>query len=238
MSDENDSAAEKTHEATPRRLERAREEGDLPRSQDAQTFAAYLGFGAAMLLAGSWAAGRLGGALMPFLDRPQDLARQFTSAAAGDAVLALLGAIAPPVLALVAAPAAVILVLLIAQRGIVFAPSRILPKLSRLSPIKNAKNKYGVRGMVEFAKSAVKLGALGIVLSITVWGEADRLALYAGTDARFSGQLLAHQFRLVMTGVLLVAGALALFDLIWQRFDHQKRMRMSHQELKDEVKQA
>ena len=238
MSDDTDSAGEKTHEATPRRLERAREEGDLPRSQDAQTFAAYLGFAAVMLLAGGWAANRLGGALMPFLDRPQDLARQFTSAGASDATLELLGRIGPPVLALVAGPAAVILVLLIAQRGIVFAPSRVLPKLSRLSPVENAKNKYGVRGMVEFAKSAVKLGALGVVLAITVWGEADRLALYAGIEARASGQLLEHQFWLVITGVMVVAGLLAVFDMIWQRFDHLKRMRMSHQELKDEGKQA
>ena len=238
MSGDDDSAAEKTHEATPRRLEKAREEGDLPRSQDAQTFAAYIGFTTAMGLAGGWAASWLGTALLPFLDRPQELAQQFTSAGADEATMALLGRIAPPVLMLVAAPAAVILVLLIAQRGIVFAPSRILPKLSRLSPVENAKNKYGVRGMVEFAKSVVKLGALGVVLAITVWGEADRLALYAGTDARFTGHVLAHQFRLVMTGVLLVAGALALFDLIWQRFDHQKRMRMTHQELKDEGKQA
>ena len=48
-----------------------------------------------------------------------------------------------------------ILALLIAQSSIVFAPSRILPKLSRLSPIENAKNKYGIRGLAEFAKSAV-----------------------------------------------------------------------------------
>ena len=238
MSGDDDSAAEKTHEATPRRLEKAREEGDLPRSQDAQTFAAYVGFGAAVLLAGGWAAGQLGEALMPFLARPQDLARQFASAGAGDATLALLGRVGPPVLALVAAPAVMILALLFAQRSIVFAPSRILPKLSRLSPIENAKNKYGIRGLVEFAKSVFKLGALGVALSITVWGEADRLPQYVHIDARFTGQLLAHQFRLVMTGVVLVAGLLAFFDLIWQRFDHLKKMRMSHQELKDEGKQA
>ncbi|MFQ5565663.1 MAG: flagellar biosynthesis protein FlhB [Paracoccaceae bacterium] len=238
MSSEHESAGEKTHEATPRRLERARQEGDLPRSQDAQTFAAYLGFATVMALAGGWAAGRLGGALMPFLDRPQDLARQFTSVGAGDAMLALLVRIAPPALALVAAPAALILALLVAQGSIVFAPSRLLPKLSRLSPVENAKHKYGVRGLVEFAKSAVKLGAVGAVLGIAVWGESDRLAQYARIDARLSGQLLAHQFRLVMTGVLVVAGTLAFFDLIWQRLDHLKRMRMSHQELKEEGKQA
>ena len=76
MSDENESASEKTHEATPRRLEKARLEGDIPRSQDAQTFAAYIGFGIVMLLASGWAAERMGGALKPFLDHPEDLAHE------------------------------------------------------------------------------------------------------------------------------------------------------------------
>jgi len=238
MNGEDDSAGEKTHEATPRRLEKARQDGDLPRSQDAQTFAAYLGFAAVMLLAGGWAAERMGGALMPFLERPQDLARQFTSAGAGDVILALLERIAMPTLALVAGPAVMIIALLIAQRSIVLAPSRIQPKLSRLSPVKNAGNKYGPRGLVEFAKSVVKLGALGGVLGIVVWGEIDRLIQYVQIDARFSGFVLAYQFRLIMTGVLLVAATLAFFDVIWQRLDHMKRMRMSHQELKEEGKQA
>lgn len=238
MSGGDGGAGEKTHEATPRRLEKAREDGDLPRSQDAQTFAAYLGFGAAMLLAGEWAAETLGGALIAFLDRPQELAHQFASAGAGEAVLALLARIAPPVLVLLGAPAAVILALLLAQRSIAVAPSRILPKLSRLSPVENARNKYGPRGLVEFAKSAFKLGALGTVLGVAVWGEADRLAQYVRVDARLSGGLLAHQFRLIMTGVLLVAGLLAIFDLIWQRLAYLKRLQMTHQEVKEEGKQT
>ena len=238
MSGENESAGEKTHEATPRRLEKARLEGDLPRSQDAQTFATYIGFGVVMLLASGWAAERLGGALIPFLDRPEDIARQFLTGGAGDAFQALLGRIAPPVLALVAAPAAMILALLFAQNSIVFASSNIEPKLSRLSPIKNAGNKYGIRGIVEFAKSVVKLSALGAVLGIAVWSEADQLAQYVRIDARFTGQLLAHQFRLILTGVLIVAGVIAFFDILWQRMEHLKKMRMSHQELKDEGKQA
>jgi flagellar biosynthetic protein FlhB len=191
-----------------------------------------------MLLAGDWAAERVGGALIPFLDRPQDLAGQFVSVGAGDASAALLGQIVPPVMVLVGAPAAVILMLLIAQSSIVIAPSRILPKLSRLSPIDNAKNKYGSKGLVEFAKSAVKLGALGAVLGFVVWGEADRLAQYARIDARLTGYLLGHQFRMILAGVLVVAGVLAIFDLIWQQFAYLKRMQMTHQELKDEGKQA
>jgi flagellar biosynthetic protein FlhB len=238
MNEDDEGSGEKTHEATPQRLEKARQEGDLPRSQDAQTFAAYLGFGAAMLLAGDWAAERMGEVLLPFLDRPGELATQFVSAGASDATLTLLGQIAPLFLALVGGPAVMILALLFAQRSFVFAPSRIEPKLSRLSPIDNAKDKYGTRGLVEFAKSAVKLSALGAVLGIVVWGEADQLGQYARIDARFSGRLLAHQFWLILSGVLLVAGLLAFFDLIWQRLAYLKRLRMSHKEMKEEGKEA
>jgi len=136
------------------------------------------------------------------------------------------------------APAAVVLALLMARQGIVVAPKLIEPKLSRISPLSNARNKYGTHGMVEFAKSAAKLSLLGIVVGLAVWGEADRLARYAALDARHTGPLLMHQFRLVFTGVLAVAAALAAFDLVFQHLHHRKKLRMTHQELKEEGKQS
>ena len=238
MSGEQDSAAEKSHEPTPRRLEKARETGDVAHSKDAETFAAYLGFGAAMVVGGGWAASRIGETLAPFLARPGELAGLLLSGAAGETGLALMVRLGPPVLALVAAPAAMIVAVLAAQRGIVLAPQRIRPKLSRLSPVKNAEQKYGPRGLVEFAKSAVKLGAIGAVLAYVLSGELERLSAYVGRDPRLTGALLDRQFRLVLGGVLVVAAALAAFDLAWQHFDHRRRLRMSHKEMKEETKQT
>lgn len=235
---DHDSASEKQHEATARRLQTAREQGDLPQSTDAQTFAVYIGFGAAAVLGGGWAAERTGATLVAFLDRPQELAAQLISPGAGEVLAGLAGGLGPPLIVLLASPAAIVLALLIALRGIVVAPSRIEPKLSRLSPLANARNKYGVRGMVEFAKSAAKLTLLGVVVGVAVWGEAGRLARYARLDARFTGALLMHQFELILAGVLAVAAAIAAFDVVFQHLHHLKRMRMSHQELKDESKHS
>lgn len=235
---ESDSSAEKSHEATPRRLEKAREQGDLPQSRDAQTFAIYVGFGTAMLLGGGWAAGRMGETLMAFLDHPASLGAQLTSPAAGQVLAGLAARLVPPLLVLILAPAAVLLALLVAQRGIVFAPQRIEPKLSRISPLSNARNKYGTRGLVEFAKSAVKLAALGAVMALAVSGEADRLAQYALLGPRQAGPLLMHQFRLIFTGVLVLSAAMAAFDVVWQWLHHLQRMRMTHQEVREEGKQA
>ncbi|MDH3666340.1 MAG: flagellar type III secretion system protein FlhB [Paracoccaceae bacterium] len=233
-----ESSGEKTHEATPRRLEKAREQGELPRSQDAQSFAAYLGFTLVVLIAGGWATRHLGATLTPFLDRPAEIAPLLMALDANPLAGEVLARLALPIFAILAAPAVLILVLLGAQRGIVFVPTRILPKLSRLSPVENARNKYGPRGLVEFVKSTVKLTALVTVLALVVWGERARLAQFVWVEAHQIGLLLDRQFRLIITGVLVVAAALAFFDLIWQRADHLRRMRMTHQDLKDEEKQA
>jgi len=137
VSGREDGASERSHEATPRRLERARQQGDLPRSTDAQALAAYLGFGAAAALGGGWASARLGGALVPFLDRPAEIGHLLTGPGAGAAVAEMAGQVGPLLLLFAGAPAAVILALLAAQRAIVVAPDRIKPKLARISPLEN-----------------------------------------------------------------------------------------------------
>ncbi|MEO1599558.1 MAG: EscU/YscU/HrcU family type III secretion system export apparatus switch protein, partial [Pseudomonadota bacterium] len=56
MAQGDDEGQEKVHDATPRKLEQAREKGDLPRSTDTQTLAAYIGLAVAGLLGGTWTA--------------------------------------------------------------------------------------------------------------------------------------------------------------------------------------
>ena len=238
MSGSEEGSGEKTHEATPRRLEKAREEGEFPRSQDAQSLAAYLGLGIVMVLAGQWAVLHLGTSLIPFLDRPSELAEHLLGQGQKPAIGTLLARLAAPLMLVVGGPAVMILALLIVQRGIVVVPKRILPKLSRISPVANAGNKYGPRGLVEFAKSTVKLTALITILTLVMWAERTSLSQYVWIDARATGMLLDQQFRLILTGVLVVATALAFFDMIWQRMDHLKRMRMTHEEMKEEGKQT
>ena len=167
MSEQNQSSQEKSHEASPTKLEQARKKGDLPRSQDLQTAMAYLGFSAVVLLMGGWVAVSLGETLMTFLARPDELARLFNSGASAATTLRVMGEVGGAVGALYAAPAILILVLLIAQRSIVLAPSKLLPKMSRINPVSNAKQKYGPHGLFEFLKSTIKLIAIATVLVVT-----------------------------------------------------------------------
>lgn len=239
MAEGGEDGQERAYDATPRRIERARDEGDLPRSQDAQTAVAYAGFALAVGLGGAWAATTAGEALMAALAHPQDLADDLlTTAGGGTALPGLLLRVAGPVLALLAAPAVLILVLLVAERGIVLAPGKLAPKLSRISPLENAKQKYGVHGLVEFLKATVKLAAIGVVLALAVMEEARHLGQYAAASPRALGLLLERQFWAIMTGVLMMAAAIGALDFFWQRFQHLNRLRMTHEELKEESKEA
>ena len=232
-----DSGQEKSHEATPQKLERARRKGEFAKSQDAQTFAAYLGLAGAVLLAGSWTAVSLGEVLMTFLDRPGELGELFTTAGSAIAI-EVGGRVAMALAPLFLIPATLILGILFAQRAVVLAPEKLKPKLSRLSPIANAKQKYGPQGLMEFAKSALKLVAVGAVLALAVLAEIDRLPGYVRMEGRSLPLVLDRQFWNIAIGVLVVAFSIAVIDVIWQRASHRRRMRMTHQEMKDESKQS
>lgn len=237
MSDQNSSSQEKTHEATPQKLERARKKGEIARSLDAQTAAAYVGFSLAILLAGTWTASTLGETLATYLARPGEMAELHLKASEeifGEVSLRVIGAMAP----LLAMPALLIIVLLISQRAIILAPEKLKPKLSRISPISNAKQKYGPHGLMEFAKSAVKLTAVGAVLAFAVLAEIDKLPGYVRLQPGFIPELLSRQFWNIAKGVLILAFSVAILDFLWQRHSHMKKMRMTHQEVKDETKQS
>jgi flagellar biosynthetic protein FlhB len=238
VSGENQSGQERSHEASQGKLEKSRKKGEMARSQDTQTALAYLGFSAAVFLVGSWSAVYLGETLMVFLARPFELVDLFLSPAmtpmGGQIALRILAAIAPFFIL----PMAAILVLLISQRAIVLAPSKLKPKLSRISPVSNAKQKYGPHGLMEFAKSAIKLTAVVAVLGFAISAEVDHLSGYARISHRTFPALLEKQFWNVIQGILILALAVAALDMMWQRHSHLKRMRMTHQEVKDESKQA
>lgn len=233
-----DEGQEKTEDATPRRIEKAREEGDIPRSTDVLAAAAYSGLALAMLITISSSAGHLAAALRPLLDDPHRLSRAMLGPGGGKTSLDLFANVAAAVFPVLALPAAVVVLALVAQRAIVVAPSKIRPKLSHISILSNAKQKYGPQGLVEFLKSAIKMVAVGAVLYFALSAEFDRIGGYAALDGRALPQLLETQVWNVLGGVLVISIVIAAIDLIWQRMHHLGRLRMSHQEVRDEMKQS
>ncbi|MFW5654223.1 MAG: EscU/YscU/HrcU family type III secretion system export apparatus switch protein [Roseicyclus sp.] len=236
MSDENQSPGEKPHDPTSRKLEQAREKGEIVRSADLNGAVMFFG----VLLAGGLFAGALFEALGRLtqitLGQADPLSQQLLQPGGFPVATAVF---LPPLLvsvAVMAVPAVLVVLSLVAQRGIVFAPSKLEPKLSRISPIANAKQKFGAEGLFQFAKSSAKLIIVSILLGAFLWARADMII---GSIQAEPGQILgligrmSLEFIAVVTALGFLIGAA---DWLWETAQLQKRNRMTRQELQDETK--
>ncbi|MCT8139837.1 flagellar biosynthesis protein FlhB [Anaerobacillus sp. CMMVII] len=124
------------------------------------------------------------------------------------------------------------------QVGFLFAPEAIKMKLSKLNPIQGFKRIYSVRAIVELLKSLLKIVLVGLVTFTILWFSIDQiliLSLIPITDAlSFVGTLTITMG--VAVSILLIF--LAVLDYLYQRYDHEKNIRMSKQDVKDEYKKT
>ncbi|CUH40656.1 Flagellar biosynthetic protein FlhB [Jannaschia seosinensis] len=235
MSEE--SGAERSHEPTPQKLQQAREKGDLVRSQDVATSAGYAGVLICLVLVAPGVARRLtdlGGAL---IQNAGTITGRMTRGDGGKGAEILWEATAAATL-MVAAPAALVVAALLAQRAIVFAPTKLSPKLSRVSVLANAKNKFGPSGLFEFAKSATKMGIYGALLVGFLMRHSDRIISASAVDPRAIPALLPEILWEFVLAVVLISGAIAAADYAWQQHSHIVKNRMTRQEVLDESKQS
>ncbi len=237
MSDES-SGGEKSFDPTPQRLEEARKKGDIPRSNDVTAAAVYLAFLGVIATVGGFAVQQAASTLMIFIGQPDRLAGQIL----GPGGPLLLGAILTEALWALGPffiiPIAAVFVSLAAQQALVFSSDKIQPKLSKLSILKNAKQKFGPTGLVEFLKQLVKLCAIAFTLYIFLKGDLDRMIGAARTDARVTATLMLDSLKIILGAICLIAATIAALDLFWQRYDHIRKLRMSFQDLKDELKRS
>jgi flagellar biosynthetic protein FlhB len=236
MSD-GDSTLEKEFEPTEHKLAEQRRKGEVPRSTDMNTAAALLGLLLAAMVSGPLIVdqvGTLGIVLLGQADHLSALMTEGVQAPLGGMLAQLNIAILP----LFALPFAMVIASMFLQRAMIFAPEKLVPKLSRISLIENAKQKFGRNGLFEFAKAAVKLVIVSLLLFAFGVYHIDNIVgsmtLSVGQAGAFKIDLILEFLSLVLVLWLL----LAAIDYLWQRAEHFRQNRMSHQELRDEMKQT
>lgn len=228
---------EKSHDPTPSRIQKAREDGDVAQSKETNAAASYLGFYLAVALASGGAAASLAFGLSQFLRDPATYAAQAFSGDGDGFIFSLsMNALKSaglffllPMLGVVAS--------LIAQQSVVFSFKKIKPKLSRLSMIANAKKKYGTDGLVEFAKSATKLIVICILFGAIFANRFTQLPADSLLPAQALPQALLREGVIFAGLVVIFSVALALVDLPWSRHQHTKKLKMTFEELKKESKE-
>ena len=227
---------ERTEQATPKRQEDARKRGQVARSRELN-IAAVLLAGAATLMAARPHFGaameelvRSGLRLDPaVLDHPENM-----TVALADAALGALLAFAPLLIALALAAIGGALVV----GGWVFSTEQFTPQWNRLDPLQGIKRILSVRGLVEVAKALAKAFLIaGFALGYLLWVQNNVVTLgleplrTAMSDA---GAMIAMTLMACSCGMLVVA----LADAPFQVWSHKRELRMTHQEIRDEMKET
>lgn len=237
MSEEAEDSGERSHEPTERRLERARRQGDMPRSADLTTAASYAGFSLAVMLLGGAALTASGRTLAALLDQSGALADDLFGGRAAPVLGPWLARAIGESAVWFALPAACALAAVIAQRpGL--AAARLTPKLSRIAPFATLRQKFGAAGLSEFLKSLAKLGAMLVVLVDHILRNLPQIAALAGQAPAVAMAGLGPVLAGFLQRVTVVALAIGLADILWQHLSFRRRNRMTRKEMLDEFKES
>ena len=236
MADNENSQAERTEQATPKRLEDARRKGQVPRSRElSMMLVMIVGAAACLALQPHFASG-LKAIMVGNLEQRFDngLAAIDLTAALGKTGLEAVWLLMP--LFAVVAVAAVLGST--AMGGFVISFESIKPSLNKLNPITGLKRVFGPNGLMELVKAIAKFMFVGVVAALLLQQLQDRLLslgrqpiLQALGDA---GSLIGGAF-IVLSATLIIIAAV---DAPFQWWQHGRRLRMTKQEVKDEHKET
>lgn len=236
MADDQDRDS-KTEEPTEKKIRDTVEQGKLPSSREAPILASFLAILASVMFLMPSEVGGLGRFLGVFLEKPEDwpldTARDVTTL-----YTAVLMQCGKAVIATVALLMLGGIVSSMLQNLPQFVGERIRPQASRISLAKGWSRLFGMQGFVEFGKSLAKVGVVVIVLFIVLSDAPQRLLSGMITQPIAFGQTIRGMTVDSLTAIVAVMLAIAGFDLFWSRFSWRRDLRMTRQEVKDEMKQA
>lgn len=226
--------SEKNLQATPRRREEARKKGQVLKSQELVSAFMLLGFVALLKYWLPLMLTKMQGLFSYVYNLPHEWSVQSVSSLMVNLIWVGIQIIGP--IFIVGALIATGLNFL--QVKSLFTVETLKPQLSRISLINGAKRMFGVRAWVELAKSLLKVILIGYFLYAAI---RDNLQVFPGLlqlnvaqGAVFIGQILMSLAWKISISFIFIA----VFDFLYQWWDYEKNLRMSHEEMKQEYKQT
>ena len=233
---ESEQGGERTEEPSQKRLDQARERGQIPRSRELTTFAAMLGGSATLIAIGETLASRMSQVMRSSLSiDPERLADPGSMTAAfGEAVTSALVAVLPVFGSLIG----LVLLASVVLGGWNFSPAALTPDFTRMSPLAGFARLFGFHGASELGKALLKCAVIGgVCAGIVSWLFADVMALGHMAPRAAIGRgagLIAWSFVWLCASLALIAAV----DVPLQMFQFTRSMRMTRQELRDEAKES
>jgi len=226
--------SERTEAPTPRRRAEARKKGQIAKSPEVNTaFILLIGFfvlqksGPRLFMSIS----SLMQAVLGGLDRP-DLTTTALMHDGLGVVWLVARSVSPVILGLLFAG----ILANVVQVGFFFSWQPLVPDVQRINPISGFQRTFSKRGLEELVKSGAKVGIVGFIAFRAVWGQIGTVSSLSQMPLLASLQAVAH----IGLGVGLRAGAailvLAAADFLFQRYEMEQNMRMSKQEIMEEMR--
>jgi flagellar biosynthetic protein FlhB len=235
VADEHDSAS-KTEDASPRKLEEARKRGEVPKSHDLVSFASLAAASGVVMFAGGGLMLDMANRLRPFISHPE--AFDLTNGGGVSVLRLALTAAAPSMVAVLGAAMLAGIAANLVQHGFLFTTGPLAIHPERLSPLQGFKRLFGVDGVVQFLKSALKIAVVGAIAWLILAPHAREFERLPANDPLSVLPVAAAMLRSLFFAVLAMLGLVAALDWFWQRYRFQQRMRMTKEELKEDFKQA
>lgn len=232
---ENDQSQEKTEEPTQRRLEKAREEGNVLSSKEMFVFSSsaagllalgFLGFASKWILQ-SWSG-------FFIISTPEELEMFRISRAFSGLNLILWGT------AFFAVPTIIFIILtqIVVGNGIQFTTKAIGFKFEKIDPIKGLGRIFSVKGLVELIKSVAKIVLMLAIVATITWISLPKI-IYLSASSLDQGVLVVYRTLLLLIfSILLALLAIGIGDYIWSRHSWLQKLRMSRQDMKEEFKES
>ena len=233
---DNEDDSSKTEDPSQKKLEDARQKGQVAQSKEMGTWLVLL-MVTLIVIVGSEP---LFSSMKEYLQSYLEKAGQVPTGVGGvasiltDMFLKTLGFVAIPFVLLMAASYLGTFV----QIGFLIAPEVIKPEFSKISIFKGFKRLFSMRSVVELLKGVIKLVVVGIVTYVLM------KPYFSGIEHTVNQTmtvLLEDIYTLtvkVLSGIVIILFFMAIADLLYQRWEFNKQMRMTKQEVKDEYKQT
>ncbi|MDE2120145.1 MAG: flagellar biosynthesis protein FlhB [Betaproteobacteria bacterium] len=222
--------------ASLKRRQQAREKGQVARSRDLTSSLLLLGAAIAVYYGGSWFFGRGSSVLREALSIPPAAGRDPMQMLSFAALVARDGL-------LLGLPLMLLSFLLSAVGGLalggwVFSTEALVPDASRLDPVAGLQRMFSRTGLAELLKAVLKALVVGSLLALVLWSQRDALMGLLHVDPalapRLLGSICGHAFVWLAAATLVVAAV----DVPWQIVQLNSKLKMSRQDLKDEMRES
>lgn len=229
-----DQFGDKQHEATEHRRQQAREQGQVARSQDLGSAALLVAAVGILMVWGDDVASLMAGLMRSHLggDAQLQMDRISVTTQWYDILMAV-GGVMVPILGLLALVSVAVNV---GQVGLLFLPDKLAADINRINPLQGLRRIFSISNVVRLGFGIFKIIIVSVVAAWAIWGEQDHILRLGEMEV---GQIAAYIIKISLSTCFKIGVALlilAIIDYVFQRWKQEQDLRMTTQEVREEMK--